>query len=410
MPKYNKRKSIEERTKLIKNKGLKSNIKLLTVPIKIMANKELNKAKCLNCQLEFNFRPKDIIKESSKFTCPNCNPGTRKRDINFIEKEIHKINKDYKLLTKKYTGSSQKIEIKHDIKGCQHIWYPRVKDLLNNKSRCGICEGGVLFPDERSLKILGQHRRFKYKSNSFFKKSATFICSKHGEFKIGVASFKKNKYGCQKCGNFARSQANRKPYSELKEFCEKAKYELKTTLKNYNDESYWKENNNKIQVKCTIKKHPPYFVDFRNFFHLNSKCPECFNEQKKLGRNEKTVKKILKKLTGIDFKSSHITLNQLKVYKKYRGYFPERQLQIDGYNEEYSVAFEFHGMQHYMYIPYFHKNDPKKYKEQRMRDEMKEDWCRRNKVKLIIIPWSQRSKLENFLKTELKRLNIPLKK
>lgn len=49
-------------------------------------------------------------------------------------------------------------------------------------------------------------------------------------------------------------------------------------------------------------------------------------------------------------------------------------LELDGYNEEHKIAFEYNGKQHYEHVPFLHKT-VKDFEAQRQRDERKRRLC-----------------------------------
>lgn len=63
---------------------------------------------------------------------------------------------------------------------------------------------------------------------------------------------------------------------------------------------------------------------------------------------------------------------------------PRREL--DGYCEALSVAFQFHGKQHYEHVPFFHRTE-QHFLDQRARDKLTEDACERNGVSLLTVSY-----------------------
>ena len=61
-------------------------------------------------------------------------------------------------------------------------------------------------------------------------------------------------------------------------------------------------------------------------------------------------------------------------------------LELDGYCENLKLAFEYQGVQHYKFIPYWHKTR-EIFEEQQERDEMKYKMCVKNGITLILIPY-----------------------
>ena len=80
-------------------------------------------------------------------------------------------------------------------------------------------------------------------------------------------------------------------------------------------------------------------------------------------------------------------------------------LELDGYNEELNIAFEYNGKQHYEYIPHFHRNGEEDFETQKERDRKKYRICREKKINLIIIPYqydyTTPDELDDFIYTEL---------
>jgi hypothetical protein len=59
-------------------------------------------------------------------------------------------------------------------------------------------------------------------------------------------------------------------------------------------------------------------------------------------------------------------------------------LELDGYNVELEVAFEYHGIQHREYTPFFHRRGPADLEAQRERDAAKLAACNERGVLLMV--------------------------
>lgn len=81
-------------------------------------------------------------------------------------------------------------------------------------------------------------------------------------------------------------------------------------------------------------------------------------------------------------------------------------LELDCYNDELKIGIEYNGIQHYKYVPYFHRNKEVFYNI-KYRDDIKKRLCLENGVHLIIVPHTV--KLENIASYLRERLAIAIK-
>lgn len=127
---------------------------------------------------------------------------------------------------------------------------------------------------------------------------------------------------------------------------------------------------NKLKWRC--KYNHEWQASPNDIFNSNSGCPEC--------KRFKTEAKI-----------KHVFESYFEGFK-----FPKKSkiktdfgfnIELDGFNEELSIAFEYNGVQHYEYSSYFHQNKPERFEAQKQRDEVKIQYCINNKISLVIIPY-----------------------
>ncbi len=79
-------------------------------------------------------------------------------------------------------------------------------------------------------------------------------------------------------------------------------------------------------------------------------------------------------------------------------------LELDLYNDELKLAIEYSGVQHYKYVPFFHKNY-EHFQTQKYRDEIKKMLCEKNNIKLIEIPYTVKLEdMETFIRLEAQKL------
>lgn len=65
----------------------------------------------------------------------------------------------------------------------------------------------------------------------------------------------------------------------------------------------------------------------------------------------------------------------------------KRNLELDMYNEEHRIAFEYDGAQHDVYTPHYHSS-PYHFEYRRLLDRLKDTLCKQERVTLIRIPYT----------------------
>ena len=80
-------------------------------------------------------------------------------------------------------------------------------------------------------------------------------------------------------------------------------------------------------------------------------------------------------------------------------------LELDCYEHSLKLAIEYNGIQHYKYVPYFHKNK-EAFLNQKYRDDMKRRMCKDNNITLIEVPNTvDISNIESYIIDKLKMSN-----
>ncbi len=111
-------------------------------------------------------------------------------------------------------------------------------------------------------------------------------------------------------------------------------------------------------------------------------CPYCSQL-----RSEKLTREIFEELMGYKF-------------VKERPDFLER-LELDGYNEDLELAFEYNGIYHYEYTHFFHRTQ-ERFEKMKERDERKYQICKDCGVTLILIPYTFNFKDPEKLRTYIR--------
>ena len=142
----------------------------------------------------------------------------------------------------------------------------------------------------------------------------------------------------------------------------------------------YKNNNDKLTWQC--KKGHSWSASW-NHIQQGCWCPKCFNKTEELCR------------ISIE---NHFEIS----FKKTRFYYAKPKkifFEFDGYNEDYKIAFEYHGYQHYVYPNRWHHTEGQ-FKLAQLRDKAKERYCLDNGITLIVIPYTE------DLLSYIKKLNI----
>lgn len=149
----------------------------------------------------------------------------------------------------------------------------------------------------------------------------------------------------------------------------------------------------KLKWQC-INKHV-WNASLHNVKDSYTWCPKCI-----INYNEEVVRNIFQKMFGKNFEN--LRPNWLINEKK------NTKMELDGFNKELNIAFEYNGIQHYKYIPYFHSSE-EKFKEQVDRDILKNNLCIQNNIKLIVIPYNIKiNEIQNYIIKKCEELNIEI--
>lgn len=91
-------------------------------------------------------------------------------------------------------------------------------------------------------------------------------------------------------------------------------------------------------------------------------------------------------------------------FAKHRVYYDSinklRFFEFDGFNANLSIAFEYHGKQHYVYPNFWHSSK-QEFLAQLERDVQKRHYCKKFNIRLIEIPYTENKTLQEFILREL---------
>jgi len=156
------------------------------------------------------------------------------------------------------------------------------------------------------------------------------------------------------------------------EFIEKAKL----IHGNRYDYSSVKYINNYTKINIICKQHG-MFVQTPNNHLRNHGCPIC-----NLSKGEKEIQSFLFE--------NEIKFQREKIFEKLN------QKRFDFYLPKYNIAIEYDGIQHFKSIDFFGGEDC--FIKRKQSDEIKNQFCIDNNIKLIRIPYTKLSYIGNILK------------
>jgi hypothetical protein len=183
------------------------------------------------------------------------------------------------------------------------------------------------------------------------------ICPTHGEFTQTINNHKRGQ-GCKKCAglnkpsnetlinNFKLIHGNKYDYSKVK----------------------YESAHKKIKIVCPM--HGDFMQTPNNHKNGNG-CPIC-----KQSNGENQIKLFLEN-NFIAFIPQYKFKNCKNIFK----------LPFDFYLPEYNTCIEYNGMQHYKPIKYFGGDEA--FKQRKINDKIKMEYCNKNNIPLIIIRYNE---------------------
>jgi hypothetical protein len=217
------------------------------------------------------------------------------------------------------------------------------------------------------MQALAQARGGKCLSTTYSNSSTClkWECKKGHSWDATPTSVKHAGTWCSKCAKCAKLSI-----TEMQELAHSHGGEcLSDTYNSCNENLKWKcKRGHKWDATPTSVKH------------AGTWCPQCPY------KNESECREIFEKLTN-------------KSFDKCRPKWLDG-LELDGYNKELGLAFEYHGRQHATFVSHFHRNGEIDLEKQKEHDIRKQELCDKNNVTLITI-WFNVPKKEQFIRSEL---------
>lgn len=358
---------------------------------------------------------------------------------NFIERAKEKFP-DFDYSKTEYKNSKTKVEIICPIHGKFSIL---PNNFLKSKfgcPNCGKADRGVKLRRKNFVqRAKEKFPFFDYSKVNYIndRTKVCIVCPEHGEFNVTPQSFLISKHGCPNCAIENRSKLRTMPFYQ---FVEKANQKHNNKYI-YHEDTYintrqktlitcpihgdfWqsatnhlsgdncplcaKENRIKLEsltteqfIESAIITHGDKY-DYSKVEYINNRTPveiickkhgsfwqrpdaHLLGKGCQLCKNSKGEQQVINFLTNknINFKYQYrININQLARKTTY--------VIVDFYFLENGTQYiiEYHGQQHYTYMPIWHKTEVE-FLEQQNRDNALRDYCKENNIKLIEIKYNE---------------------
>lgn len=279
-----------------------------------------------------------------------------------------------------YLGASQSIQVK--CMACEHVWSTSGQTPF--RSGCPLCalrrkseaRGYQSLVSQDVIEVRLQEKGWTLRGtyNGIWKplRAACLRCGTEKTWTLASNALN-TPYHCKVC----QHQSTRLPEGEI----QARLAHIGAVLLGERPRS----THNRVDLRCVTCGHlwSPFFSAVTQGYG----CPRC--NRSNGWKAETETRQLLQKLTGWDFPKAR------PQWLKGRRRTP---LELDGYNEEHAIAFEYQGEQHYQ--PLFGKVALTRAK---INDERKRQLCRYHGVYLIRVPFWVLPKLRDFLQKKLRK-------
>ena len=325
--------------------------------------------------------------KKSKGFCPYC--LNRYRSHEDFQREIFNINPNINILNKFENTDSH---IQCQCKICGHVWENSASNLLHGQG-CKICASRKLAQNQRhnqawfDEQMLNIHPNIETLTPYITAKDKVLCkCKLDGYVWETTPDRLINlKCGCRKCSDV---QTRLRCVMSHEEFVQKL------FLINPNIVPLEKYININTKIKCLCTKHNYiWHAQPAKILKRKTGCPKCA-----VYHNENMLIYILDKW-GYKY----------ELQKKFNGCKDINLLPFDVYLLDYNTCIEYDGEQHYMPIKFHHMSDEelhKKFTMQIKHDYIKDEFCYKNHINLIRIPYWEKENMEYFLFDKFVHLGI----
>ncbi|WP_228307310.1 hypothetical protein [Priestia sp. J2] len=327
------------------------------------------------CQHEYSVLPSNILKGSK---CPKCY-GNVKKDTEYYKKELYDVVGDEYEVLGEYVNSNTHIEVKHNI--CDYAWKLYPSSIIRG-SRCPNCYGNVKKTIEEFTQEIYDLVGNEYEicKDEKYLNANNALMIRHN-----VCS---HEYPIRR-GDFLRGNRCPKCRGLIKKTTDSFKKEVeKLTNEQYELVGEYKSAREHVEIKHIACGYI-WNIKPNNFLN-GHRCPNCVNTH-----NSKGIHSIKNYLT---YKGVPYTLE-----KKFNDCFNKDKLPFDIFINESNILIEFDGIQHFKPVGMFGGKETFKYRVKN--DQIKNDYCIKNGIQLIRIPYWEQENIDIILNNVLGYFN-----
>lgn len=302
----------------------------------------------------------------------------RKYDYNMVKDIFNK--QGYELLSENYNNPREKLKIK-DSEGYEYSLSFSQFTRGENFRRFTTKNPFSIENIRRWLKI--NHVDYEIFSEKFIgtHKKLDFKCNHGHTFKMAWADFQSGQR-CPKCKGIKNAERCKLGYDEVKSYIESKEYSLLS--------KYYRNAQQRLLIKCD-KNH--VFEMSYNHFQRGQRCPYCSGSGGELEIQNYLNKKQL------DYKREY-SFEDLLYKDKLRFDFAVFS------GDELLCLIEFDGIQHFKPKNFGNismEEASEQLKLTKLRDKMKNDYCKKKRINLIRIHYTQINEIEEILNKTIPR-------
>ncbi|PFH80434.1 hypothetical protein COI61_03820 [Bacillus cereus] len=331
-------------------------------------------------------RPDQLLgKGKNRRGCRQCN-NVRRTHEQFVE-EIRAIHGDSIEIVGKYTVAHNTIEIIH--RKCGQVRKPYAGNLLQGYSGCRECglkelwAKNTMTDEDYKNRVKSIHGDDvipleEYKGVRVYTKHFHISCGRTWTTQAGNVL---NGHSCDKCAREAKRLTDEEYRERLYKIYQSEIQWISGSYETYKSILTFKNNN----CNHVFEKNAGDMVNTARMMVNN--CPRCSSS-----KGEVRIGKFLNSI-NVKYKAEYIFADCRNIYPLPFDFAVLKD------NDDIEMIIEFDGQEHFEPIEYFGGDE--KFKQRIKNDQMKNEYCKVNNIKLIRIPYWECDKIESILEKEL---------